>query len=253
MSDQSRKQQQPDQPTQGVNFKAIAPSTGAVDDNPPHDGTDSAIARQRATSDFDLDTATETAYTPSHSSVSSPDREGASLNISEHLEALCLAQDQSTETYVNMSHAIPEDTNTSEQYASSIGSFPNIEQLDINEEHMSVGSGDEVDSDISSLYDEEQGPPLPEAPIYNSRLQSALREVKEHLSSIRSDMKRSPLIPDHGSDFYKQYEQMCMLNQLDCPETRTVGFIGNSGVGKSTLINSLLDLDGLARSVRLLF
>ena len=39
------------------------------------------------------------------------------------------------------------------------------------------------------------------------------------------------------------------LSRFECPATRTVGFVGDSGVGKSSLLNSLLDVKGLARAV----
>lgn len=127
------------------------------------------------------------------------------------------------------------------------GGLHSLEQLNIGNQ-VSVGSKEEKDSDDPSLYYVQQES-LPQAPIYNSELQNVLEDVRENLSSIKADMEQSPLVTDRGSDFFKQYEQVRMLTQLDCPETRTVGFIGNSGVGKSRLINSLLDLEGLARSV----
>lgn len=244
-SDQLQRQQQPDPSTQGSNSRAIGPLVGAVGDD-PHDGNDSTIAgQQQAPPDFDLDTSTEETYTPSPSSISSSSR----VSNSEILGALSLDPDQSTPPHVNLSHAMSERASTFERRASFTSSLPDLEQPDLDGDQMSVGSSDGNSSDISSLEDVGQGPPLPQAPVYNSDLQDVLRQVKEHLSSIKSDMERSPLIGDRESDFFNQYEQVHMSSQLNCPETRTVGFIGNSGVGKSRLINSLLDLEGLARSV----
>ncbi|RJE17724.1 hypothetical protein PHISCL_09938, partial [Aspergillus sclerotialis] len=61
-------------------------------------------------------------------------------------------------------------------------------------------------------------------------------------------MQQCPLSQERESSLYNLYEQACALSQVQCPETRIVGFVGNSGVGKSRLINSLLDQAGLARS-----
>ena len=107
---------------------------------------------------------------------------------------------------------------------------------------------DATDSDDSSLYNV-RCEHLPHAPIYNASLQEILRDIKSQLSVLQNDMDRCILSRDLDSDLFQLREKVRMLNELDCPETRTVGFIGNSGVGKSRLINSLLDQEGLARSV----
>ncbi|EAU36995.1 predicted protein [Aspergillus terreus NIH2624] len=89
---------------------------------------------------------------------------------------------------------------------------------------------------------------LPPAPIYDRRLQNALKEVRTGLTQIASLMQTSELYRDDSSAFYNLYQQTLEASQFTYPETRLVGFIGDSGVGKSTLINSLLDREGLARS-----
>lgn len=238
-------QHQPDPSTQAFN-RAIVSSVEAVDHDPDHD-PHSSNAGQRAPSNSDSETSDERTYTPSHSSVA-PLEPTESLGISEPLGALSLSSGQSTSTNPDLFNATSEGPDTSERHASVSNPLPSLEQLDLDEDRMSTSSGDENDSNIPSLYDVPQEP-LPRAPIYDSDLQRVLGDVNEHLSSINLDMERCPLIADRESDFWKQYEQVRMASQLDCPETRTVGFIGNSGVGKSRLINSLLDLDGLARSV----
>lgn len=50
------------------------------------------------------------------------------------------------------------------------------------------------------------------------------------------------------STMRKLFEEATELIRFKCPNTRTVGFVGDSGVGKSSLINSLLDIKGLART-----
>ncbi|PYH72821.1 uncharacterized protein BO88DRAFT_358796 [Aspergillus vadensis CBS 113365] len=61
-------------------------------------------------------------------------------------------------------------------------------------------------------------------------------------------MSGNALAHDNTSDLSKLYEKTREASRLAYPATRTVGFIGDSGVGKSSLINSLLDQEGLARS-----
>ncbi|KAL1967746.1 hypothetical protein VTN77DRAFT_3003 [Rasamsonia byssochlamydoides] len=113
--------------------------------------------------------------------------------------------------------------------------------------------GGEMDHDSdheresNPLYDVRQER-LPRARIYNNRLQNALRDVKNQFTKLKNTMRNSPLAQDESSDFYALYEQVKNFSRFEYPETRTVGFIGDSGVGKSSLINSLLDQEGLARS-----
>ncbi|KAL1980018.1 hypothetical protein VTN96DRAFT_4795 [Rasamsonia emersonii] len=118
---------------------------------------------------------------------------------------------------------------------------------------VSEGEVEETDHDSDHergsehLYDVRQER-LPRARIYNNRLQNALREVKNRFTKLENTMRDSPLAHDESSDFYALYEQVKNFSRFEYPETRTVGFIGDSGAGKSSLVNSLLDQEGLARS-----
>ncbi|KAL2860560.1 hypothetical protein BJX68DRAFT_261492 [Aspergillus pseudodeflectus] len=89
---------------------------------------------------------------------------------------------------------------------------------------------------------------LPRAPIYDVGLQNALREVRTHLTDLKSSMARFHLVHDESTRVHELYKQIESMSRFEYPETRIVGFIGDSGVGKSSLINSLLDCDGLART-----
>ncbi|KAF2811457.1 uncharacterized protein BDZ99DRAFT_413910 [Mytilinidion resinicola] len=51
-----------------------------------------------------------------------------------------------------------------------------------------------------------------------------------------------------GTDLYALRQQAQALSEFEPSRTRTVGLVGDSGVGKSSLINSLLDRPDLARS-----
>lgn len=111
---------------------------------------------------------------------------------------------------------------------------------------------------------------LPRVAIYDSRLQTQLKEVKGKLTSLATTIRSSALVHDKSSSLHAHYQNVQKASNFEYPESRTVGFIGDSGVGKcllysptsvlhfltlelgkSSLINSLLDQGGLSRSVHL--
>ncbi|KAJ5421592.1 hypothetical protein N7491_010037 [Penicillium cf. griseofulvum] len=109
----------------------------------------------------------------------------------------------------------------------------------------SHGNEDENEMISNDIRDET----LPPAPIYNSRLQDGLKAVKGHLASLASAMRLSELTQDQSTSLHTLYKGTEKMSRFQYPVTRTVGFIGDSGVGKSSLINSLLD-QKIARSSR---
>ncbi|KAF9893535.1 hypothetical protein FE257_010847 [Aspergillus nanangensis] len=89
---------------------------------------------------------------------------------------------------------------------------------------------------------------LPRAPIYDRDLQSALRQVRGQLSELGNEMRQSDLVHDPSTILHGIYKDILEASTFEYPATRIVGFIGESGVGKSSLINSLLDQNDIARS-----
>jgi hypothetical protein len=73
---------------------------------------------------------------------------------------------------------------------------------------------------------------LPEAPIYHPHLQEALRNTKAQLRQLHSAMKGCPLSSNSDSTMSILTAQNQKLSEFDYPKTRTIGLVGDSGVGK---------------------
>ncbi|EIT76021.1 hypothetical protein BDV35DRAFT_356397 [Aspergillus flavus] len=270
--------------TQDFNFRAIIPSVEVADEDPPSSVggertpsvSDSEDSSHRA-----YTPSQSTATPPRRKNLSLGVTESfRTLNLEGTLtshrtpswrhdarrQSTGLSPGRSTSTYGGLFNATPEPTPEPSRVQPTLNRDSSVDGLvsDLENSHLHGGgppsddsdqlseSDDEdddnaTDSDDSSLYNV-RCERLPSAPIYNAGLQEILRDIKSQLSALQNDMNRCSLSRDRGSDLFQLHEKVRMLNELDCPETRTVGFIGNSGVGKSRLINSLLDQEGLARS-----
>ncbi|KAB8261079.1 hypothetical protein BDV32DRAFT_137730 [Aspergillus pseudonomiae] len=270
--------------TLDFNFRAIIPSVEvAADEDPPS----SSIQGGQTSSASDSGDSSHRGYTPSQSTATPRYRENLSLGVAEPLRTLNLQETptshrtpswrhdarrqstglspgRSTSTYGRLFNATPEPSPEPSRVQSTLNRDSTVDGLasDLEDSHLNddgplsddsdqlseiENEDDATDSDGSSLYNVRRER-LPRAPIYNADLQEILRGIKSQLSALQNYIDRSPLSRDRDSDLFQLREKVRMLNELECPETRTVGFIGNSGVGKSRLINSLLDQEGLARS-----
>lgn len=87
---------------------------------------------------------------------------------------------------------------------------------------------EEEDEDVYNIRHES----LPQEPIYDIRLQNALRDVRSELTNLTQIMSGNALAHDNTSDLSKLYEKTREASRFAYPATRTVGFIGDSGVGK---------------------
>jgi hypothetical protein len=99
--------------------------------------------------------------------------------------------------------------------------------LDIESNRSLVLSSD--DSDLAYNLRTES---LPDAPVYDSRLQDALRNTRQQLGRLYSVMENCPIISDQSSTLAVLAQQTEHLSQFDYPRTRTIGLVGDSGVGK---------------------
>ncbi|KAJ6003115.1 hypothetical protein N7451_005662 [Penicillium sp. IBT 35674x] len=90
--------------------------------------------------------------------------------------------------------------------------------------------------------------PLPKAPIYDPGLQRGLRDVRKQLARLLNIILLSEVVIDQNSNLKGLKDETEKLANFQYPKSRTVGFIGTSGEGKSSLINSLLDQPNIARA-----
>lgn len=93
---------------------------------------------------------------------------------------------------------------------------------------------------------EEEDPPDDEfhSPAFQRRLSQA-RSILQDLTRVLSS---SPILLEPDSTIKRHQEEAEILRHFSPLSGRTVGLVGDSGVGKSSLINCLLDKDSPART-----
>lgn len=89
----------------------------------------------------------------------------------------------------------------------------------------------------------------PDSHFHNQIVQTALASAKEATRTIAQALSSSTLHTEPGSSIANLFHQATELSQFQPPSFRIVGLVGDSGVGKSSLINSMLDRAGFARAV----
>ncbi|KAI0183617.1 hypothetical protein EV127DRAFT_352330 [Xylaria flabelliformis] len=79
-------------------------------------------------------------------------------------------------------------------------------------------------------------------------VQKALRDTKDLMSELADVLGSSAVHNEPDSVMQRLHRQAEDLAEFQCPSRRIVGFVGDSGAGKISLLNSLLDRRDLARS-----
>ena len=137
-------------------------------------------------------------------------------------------------------------------YAGSPSPSPSIDYLrDAPASHFSSSfikyddHSESEDSSLSVAYDE--GPDsLPNHPYFNDAYQKLLSKGKKVTEDIHQELVK------HREVDASKIEQLASRAQAlakpDLHDTRTIAFLGDSGEGKSSLINSLLDCPELSRT-----
>jgi hypothetical protein len=88
----------------------------------------------------------------------------------------------------------------------------------------------------------------PNSAFHDSDFQLALRNAKTLVSRIEESLASSDVHLDRDSTMHRLHEEAVKLAAFQWPSARRIGFVGDSGVGKSSLLNSLIDTKGLART-----
>ncbi|TVY12926.1 hypothetical protein LARI1_G009230 [Lachnellula arida] len=91
----------------------------------------------------------------------------------------------------------------------------------------------------------------PDEPYFNKQFQEALRKGKLVARRIADRLSTCELAEKEDSQIYSIIQNSKELQQFAAPSVCTIGIVGDSGVGKSSLINSLLDEDDLANTAGL--
>ncbi|KAF2733490.1 hypothetical protein EJ04DRAFT_524428 [Polyplosphaeria fusca] len=88
----------------------------------------------------------------------------------------------------------------------------------------------------------------PDERYFHADFQAALAATKQEMKDISLAMWGCPASHRIGSDLHHLKQWAQNLSEFEPTRTRTVGLVGDPGVGKSSVINSLLDQSDLAHS-----
>jgi ABC-type glutathione transport system ATPase component len=71
--------------------------------------------------------------------------------------------------------------------------------------------------------------------FHQPEFQNAFRDAKQLIADLSAVLATGSLHQEPDTTMKKLYEDSVALSSFRCPETRTIGFVGASGVGKSSL------------------
>ncbi|KAH8688821.1 hypothetical protein BGW36DRAFT_392225 [Talaromyces proteolyticus] len=88
----------------------------------------------------------------------------------------------------------------------------------------------------------------PQALFHERRIQEALTNARNVTGRLARVLSEANLHQEQGSSIQSMCQHAIRLSTFEPPSRRIVGLVGDSGVGKSSLINSLLDKVEFARA-----
>lgn len=176
-------------------------------------------------SDNNTSPSTSVILTPSHSSFgeSSP-----SYQLEESLRrGLTIAAFDPT-ILARESSVTAEVTDPSISLRGSPAMDQRPEETDLVDDSGAISDDDfsVTDGEIINLDDE-----LPDAPVYNPRLQEDLTSVKGQLLGLANTLRLSEMTSDTSTNIHALERETRQLSKFTAPQMRSVGFIGDSGVG----------------------
>ncbi|KAL8977326.1 MAG: hypothetical protein Q9205_006849, partial [Flavoplaca limonia] len=88
--------------------------------------------------------------------------------------------------------------------------------------------------------------PLPVMPVFDKKFQDCLKSGKAIADYIHAGLDACSLATEGDSELGRLRARAARLRSYESPATRFIGIVGDSAAGKSSLINSLLDIPDLA-------
>ncbi|ETS82271.1 hypothetical protein PFICI_07273 [Pestalotiopsis fici W106-1] len=84
--------------------------------------------------------------------------------------------------------------------------------------------------------------------FHDADFQQAVSDTKDIVAKLQDVLGSGSLHLEPDSTVQRIYRNAASLAEYESPTKRVVGFVGDSGVGKSSLLNCLLDFPSLART-----
>ncbi|KAK1749872.1 nuclear GTPase SLIP-GC [Echria macrotheca] len=155
----------------------------------------------------------------------------------------------STETPLDMSGmaaALPGTTPARQNPETSSSNVPNSQDRDLG---RPVNRSRRSSSRTNLLPHDVRNEEPPSDRFHSPAFQQAFRDAKALMGSLAEVLSSSTIQLEPDSTLHELSRTAQKLANFQCPPTRIVGLVGDSAVGKSSLLNSLLDEDNLARTV----
>ncbi|KXH25877.1 hypothetical protein CNYM01_11429 [Colletotrichum nymphaeae SA-01] len=170
-------------------------------------------------------------------------------SLTDRLDRLAIERFDRTPSEIELSEmraALPNLPNDAgQQRPQSNNPTPTFRQSSLNPRTPRRSRGR---SEVALVYHEVKDEELPESRFYDPAVQIAIKDAKALMTQLAGVLEDSPLHTNSDSTIKRLHGQAVDLAQFQGPSTRTVGFVGDSGVGKSSVLNSLLDQKDLART-----
>ncbi|KAH9883404.1 hypothetical protein F4778DRAFT_801988 [Xylariomycetidae sp. FL2044] len=122
------------------------------------------------------------------------------------------------------------------------------ESRDLNPDRSSRDRRRRSSSRMQSARHDVSDEQPPRDRFHEPSFQQAFTDARRYMGELTEVLSASPLHLEPGSEMQRLHRQGDELARFQCPSKRTVGLIGDSGVGKSSTVNSLLDAGMLART-----
>ncbi|KAI9807921.1 MAG: hypothetical protein M1825_005227 [Sarcosagium campestre] len=98
----------------------------------------------------------------------------------------------------------------------------------------------------STWYSAKDETPPVDEPFFDARFQAKFKRGLGLAKTVAETINSCDLVKDEGSELHRLWKTAVDLQNFQTPTSCRIGVVGDSGVGKSSLVNSLLDVGQIA-------